>query len=220
MGRIINRRRVMGSYNSKTLEGLIDGSISGTFVVPNVTIIRTSAFAYCRSLTSITIPDSVTSIGDGAFSACSGLTSVNLPQNLTAINSGIFSGCGSLVNIEIPDSVTAIYGYAFDHCRITTLTIPDSVLYIYSDNAVADCPNLESVIIGRGIKSIGSYAFIRCYNLKEVTILATTPPTINTTVFSNNHAERKFYVPAESLEAYKTANVWKNYADVIFPIEE
>lgn len=220
MGTMVNRRRYMGNYNSKTLESLIDGTISGDFVITNVTSIRNYAFAYCSGLTSVTIPNSVTSIGSGAFQYCKGLTSVNLPQNITAINSNIFSNCTRLVNVEIPNSVTAIYSYAFERCGFTTFTIPDSVLYIYGDNVVADCPNLESVVIGRGIKSISNYTFIRCYALKEVTILATTPPTISASVFRGNHAERKFYVPAESLEAYKTANVWNTYADVIFPIEE
>ena len=34
-------------------------------------------FAYCESLTTITIPDSVTRIGDYAFSGCSKLKTIN-----------------------------------------------------------------------------------------------------------------------------------------------
>lgn len=39
-----------------------------------MTSIGNAAFAYCLSLTSVTIPDSVTSIGDKAFSGCIRLT--------------------------------------------------------------------------------------------------------------------------------------------------
>ena len=49
-------------------------------VIPNdgsVTNIGSSAFYWCTSLTSITIPNSVTSIGYGAFYWCTSLTSIN-----------------------------------------------------------------------------------------------------------------------------------------------
>ncbi len=42
----------------------------------SVTSIASSAFYFCRSLTSITIPNSVTSIGDYAFSYCHSLTTI------------------------------------------------------------------------------------------------------------------------------------------------
>ena len=50
-----------------------------------VTSIGDYAFAYCDSLTSVTIPDSVTSIGNRAFYDCSGLTSVTIPDGVTSI---------------------------------------------------------------------------------------------------------------------------------------
>ena len=52
-----------------------------------------SAFAYCSSLTSITIPDSVTSIDDWAFRECSSLTSVTIPSSVTSIRSTSFLWC-------------------------------------------------------------------------------------------------------------------------------
>ena len=44
----------------------------------SVTSIGDSSFYYCKSLTSITIPNSVTSIGEEAFSSCSSLTSITI----------------------------------------------------------------------------------------------------------------------------------------------
>lgn len=36
-------------------------------------------------------------------------------------------------------------------------------------------------------------------------------------MFDNNASERKIYVPAESVEAYKSAQYWSDYADSIYP---
>ena len=71
-------------------------------------IIGNSAFFWCSSLTSITIPPSVTAIGKEAFFWCSSLTSVTIPPSITSIGSGAFSWCSSLTSIAIPPSVNTI----------------------------------------------------------------------------------------------------------------
>ena len=48
--------------------------IPNTLDGKTVTSIGDQAFAWCRSLTSIELPDSVTSIGDQAFWGCNNLT--------------------------------------------------------------------------------------------------------------------------------------------------
>jgi hypothetical protein len=46
----------------------------------------------------------------------------------------------------------------------------------------------------------------------------TTPPTLEYEVFENNASGRKIYVPAASVDAYKAAEGWSEYADDIEPI--
>lgn len=80
-----------------------------------VTKINSFAFMSCRSLISITIPNSVTSIGWGAFSYCSGLTSITIPNSVTSIGDSAFEGCIGLTSIIILNSVinigkNALYG--------------------------------------------------------------------------------------------------------------
>ncbi|MBO7377543.1 MAG: leucine-rich repeat domain-containing protein, partial [Clostridia bacterium] len=65
----------------------------------SVTSIGSYAFAYCSSLTSISIPNSVTSIGNGAFAYCSSLTSISIPNSVTSIGSWAFEYCSSLTSI-------------------------------------------------------------------------------------------------------------------------
>ena len=48
-------------------------------------IIGDSAFSWCKSLTSITVPPSVTAIGNRAFFNCECLTSITIPLSVTNI---------------------------------------------------------------------------------------------------------------------------------------
>ena len=142
-----------------------------SITIPNsVTSIGSSAFNNCSSLTSITIPNSVTSIGDWAFNNCSSLTSITIPNSVTSIGERAFNGCRSLTSITIPNSVTSIGNRAFSGCSsLTSVTIPDSVTSI-ATYAFAGCDSLTSVTIPDSVTSIGSSAFYSCSSLTSVTI--------------------------------------------------
>ena len=166
-------------------------------------------------LTEYTIPNNVTSIGEGAFSGCSNLTSITIPDSVTSIGEGAFSGCSNLTSITIPDSVTSIGEEAFCWCSsLVSVTIPDSVTSI-GELAFYDCSNLVSITIPDSVTSIGEEAFCWCSSLAEVYCKPTIPPTGSRSMFGLNASGRKIYVPTESVEAYKSAEYWSNYANNI-----
>ena len=165
-------------------------SCSGAYTIPEgIKQISGWAFAYCRSLTSITIPKSVTSIGDDAFRMCSGLTSVvwnaiNCTSSapfetysggyLTSITFGdsvqhipasICSGMTKLTSVTISNSVTSIGNAAFRGCH--SLTSP-----VYNAHCFAYMPaSYEGAyVIPEGIKQIAGSAFYGCSELTSVTI--------------------------------------------------
>ena len=110
--------------------------------LPNsVRSIGASVFDRCESLTSVTIPNSVTSIGDWGFHGCSGLTSVTIPNSVTSIGEGAFWGCSGLTSVTIPNSVTSIGLEVFAACySLTSIVVAEG-------NPVYDSRNYCNAII-------------------------------------------------------------------------
>lgn len=211
-----------------------------SITIPNsVTEIGNVAFGYCSSLTSITIPSSVTTMGervfDGctalasvivncptigkqAFEKCSAITSVTFGNEVTNIGMYAFHKCSGLTSITLSNSVTNIGQHAFENCsNLSELTFGNSISNI-DEFAFSECTSLTNVNIPNTITNIGSNGFGDCSSLMNVVINATTPPTIGS-AFYNNAEGRKIYVPASSVDTYKTASTsWSSYADDILPI--
>ena len=135
-----------------------------------VTSIGPSAFSYCCSLTSITIPSGVTSIGSSVFNACYSLKSISIPSGVTSIENSTFYTCTSLSNITIPSGVTSIGDAAFRNCySLSSITIPSGVTSI-GGQAFYNCYSLASIAIPSGVTSIKSSTFYACYSLSSITI--------------------------------------------------
>ena len=145
-----------------------------------------TAFFNCSSLTKITLPGSLTSINAHAFESCDVLAQVVIPQSVTTMASDIFrdcpklktlgaigSGsniqigmteiperaflrCESLREVRIPDGVTSIGPYAFLHCNLTKLVIPDSVQSLGKADVGDSIVNKEAVTGIRTAGPIGS----------------------------------------------------------------
>ena len=125
-------------------------------------VICDGAFSDCKSLQSVTIPNSVTSIGDEAFSGCDSLQSITIPNSVTSIGDGAFYLCKSLQSITIPNSVTKIGDGAFNWCEsLQSVTIPNSVTSI-GNIAFCGCESLQSITIPNSVTSIGGGAFSGC----------------------------------------------------------
>lgn len=214
-------------------------SLTGGIIIPDgVTSICVGAFQNCTSLTSVTIPDSVTEIQQYAFQNNKSMTSVTIGRGVVSIGRETFGWCaGELIihsnipnpsmgsygafrgsyftKVTIEEGVTSIGNYAFCGCgKLLDVSIPDSVTSI-GNNAFGRCISLINITIPQNVSKIDYYAFMDCSSLNDVYCKPTTPPTGEGDMFYNNASGRKIFVPTASVEAYKVAQYWRNYADDI-----
>lgn len=124
-----------------------------------------------------------------------------------------------LRSVEIPNTVQYVGARAFDFClELKTVKLPDEITQI-GKMAFRSCVDLTAVEIGCGMEGIYYDAFGDCRSLSTVTCHAVTPPEIlydvpNPNLFWNCPIS-EIKVPAESVEAYKTAYLWSTQADKI-----
>ncbi|WP_194252855.1 leucine-rich repeat domain-containing protein [Segatella copri] len=141
-------------------------------------IICDMAFADCKSLRSLVVPDGVTSIGKRAFSDCTSLSSLVLPESVGNIIGNPFSGWDGELKCLSPyfiydnkvlfdkDKSKII---AFRDKKTTSYVIPDYVTSI-GNGAFYDCKSLRNIVIPDSVTSIGDSAFSGCESLGSLVI--------------------------------------------------
>ena len=165
---------------------------------PLVETVGAFAMAY-TTMSSVTLPSSVTTVGNSAFINSSTLVSVSLPS-VTSIGNTAFvyptASYAKLAQISMP-SVVTIGSLAFRYFKGTSVDIPSTCTQI--GNAFQDSTAITSM-----------------------TCRATTPPTIAAQSLSGwcTGEGKNIYVPAASVDTYKAASVWSNYASYISAISE
>lgn len=150
-----------------------------------VTSIRYSAFSYCDSLTSVSIPDSVEQIGTNLFVGCSKLKTISVSPDhpyFATIDGVLFRKADKTLisypagikssTYTIPQGIVSIGDSAFSYCSsLTNISIPDSVTSI-GELAFFSCISLTSVSIPDSVTAIEDLAFSDCYSLTDLIIPA------------------------------------------------
>ena len=150
----------------------------------------------------IEIEDCVTQIGDLlygrtiSFGPCA--KTIDYGKNVTRVlaGNGSAENCSGLTAVTLPPNITDL--------NVT----------------FRNCTSLKNMIIPSKVTRISTGIWQNCSSLESLTFLSVTPPDLgeyyaNTFQNTNNCI---LYVPSQSLNAYKTANGWKEYASRIMPI--
>ena len=113
---------------------------------------------------------------------------------------------------------------------ITAITLPSVKTMAATsdyDGIFSSCRNLTLVDIGENCTSIGSSSFGRFVGARgnniTVIVRATTPPSLEGPLINTSWVYAtvgRLYVPDASVNAYKAATNWSQYADIIYPLSE
>lgn len=194
----------------------------------SVTSIGESAFTSCLNLAEFkgkyASADGRYIEVDGTLNsfAPAGVTEYSIPNTINAIGTYAFAACPNIMSITIPESVKSIGVCAFSQCRELSNVILSEGVATIKDSAFYGCGSLTTITIPESVTAIEPFAFEACKNLSEVYCPSINPPTASIRwaeepwrAFNDNALGRKIYVPAASVEAYKVAEGWKEYANHI-----
>ena len=172
-------------------------------------------FKNCTNLKYAAVKDG-TYLRGVMFQNCTSLEQVELPVTVLdylSNDGGTFQNCSSLKHITLPLNKQKYASHYFEESGLKKLEFPDAVIEI-SDSACFKCKSLVEVVIGTGITAIKNIAFNSCSSMVSCYIKAVIPPSITQWTFDNNTCN--FYVPRTSVDAYKAATNWSQYASRIY----
>ena len=181
----------------------------------NLRTIKKQALYKCHGLESVILPSTITTIEDDAFHECPKLASINIPNGVKSIGSYAFAGDLQLAEITLPQSIETIGRNAFAATGLLSFTLPEGITTV-AEYICFNCKSLTSLTLPSTTANVEYRAFSYCEKLTEIHCKATTPPTLEQYAFEDAVKERKIYVPHDSVEAYKAADGWSDFADQIF----
>lgn len=168
--------------------------------------------------------DAVKSWDWGTFRDNAEITSFKEFQYFTSVSEipyASFRNCQNLTDIVLPEGLTTIGESSFYKSAITSITIPESVTTIQRA-AFDNCKNIKSITVPSNVTVIWNWAFRYLTGLESFTCLATMPPALSKNAGDTNPLDIfnatpavPIKVPAGSVEAYKAAEGWSQYASRI-----
>lgn len=185
-------------------------------------------------LISITLPENLTSIGSYAFQNAS-FSKIEIPDYVTSLGDCCFEKCYQLQSVRLPESLVSLGTGCFRECtKLSSIVIPDNVSSLRNNEIFYNCKKLKEVTLGSGLLLIRAWdVFYKCTLLETVIVRAIEPPVAywydstshpdyqkQNLFYWVDKSKFKIYVPAESVEKYKSSSYWSSIPDNIYSISE
>ena len=157
-----------------------------------------------RNMTELTIPAAeMVPYSDGSY----------VPYAVTALCGETFRDLANLKSVTLNEVDSLGYG-VFSGCSALTTIKTDRLRYI-GQRAFEYCSNIKALDLPATLEKMESSAFVGNNNIERVTVRAAAPPVTYYSAFNIPVYENAtLYVPAESIEQYRAANGWKEFANI------
>lgn len=174
---------------------------TGELVIPEtlhdltVTGINKNAFANCKELTKITIPETVTTIEQSAFEGCAGLEEIILPDSVTSIGGSAFKNCTNLKKVVMSDNVTSIGGAAFSNCsNLADITISKNLTSL-GTKVFANTPYYDEANWENDLLYLDNYLIATKKSVSGEVVIKDGTTLMVSGAFSDNTAITKVTIP-------------------------
>lgn len=198
--------------------------LTSVTIPATVTTIYTNPFYGCSQLQSIVVEDGNPNYDsrDNCNAICDKQkrwvisTSKNtvIPATITGIGTHAFAYRNDLNEFKVPAHITWIADNAFAYSNLYNVSMADNNELYIGQWAFAQCKELRTVKIGRGVRSIDQRVFIGCPNLSHIYVNSALAPKVKNYTFeiddAGNTTTATVHVPATSLRTYQRANFWKD----------
>lgn len=198
-------------------DAMFDGCGSLTHVTMNNDVSRIGSLSFkdCYALEKVEFPAELNEIGERAFSGAGLKGDVSLPQSVVSVGTYAFTDCSEMIGVELPENLKVIEEGALSHTGIRELRLPDGAVEI-SMSGVAECGDLERILLWSELEKIGIRSFAGCRNLREVWINNTLPPVMEYSSFdSDTYASGTLFVPVGCKAIYSQSPNWERFGRIV-----
>lgn len=153
---------------------------------------------------SYVLPDSVTLIRPSAFHYCKTLENVVINNyNITSLQGVWFAGCENLETVVLPYNLIDLGEQTFKFSGISHIVIPNRVSRI-GQETFAYCDNLKTITLGSGISEIDGSAFAASYALEHINVASgnSNYSSEEGVLFNKDKTELIVYPYAKKAEQY------------------
>lgn len=122
------------------------------------------------------------------------MKSITIPSKVTSLGQYVFYGCSALESFILGDGIEEISTYdPFYECNnLRYVKLNDKLTYI--SNWFSNKSNLETVVLGNQVTTIGNSAFANCKSLQTIN-MPETLTTIGNSAFSGCSKLASIYIP-------------------------
>ena len=179
--------------------------------------------AYLNStITEVTASDwgDATSVPDYTLYARDELKTLIMSDRITSVGASLCWNCSKLETVHVSASLTAVDFGFLGYTNIESIELPETLETI-GNNFLLGCYKLSSAVtIHAKVTSIGANFLLGDSRIPELVMKPTTPPTLGSGAFYSASSSLVITVPKGSLDAYKTATNWAEFADRMREAEE